>query len=313
YVQDYFPESSKVKMKKLVANLIEEYDISIESLDWMSKKTKKEAKKKLANMMLKIGYPDHWRDYSKLIIKKDDLIGNLIRSSEFEYNRNVNKLGKPIDRSEWAMTPQTVNAYYNPEFNEIVFPAAILQPPFFNPNIDDAANYGGIGAVIGHEISHAFDDQGSQYDDQGNLRNWWTSSDRKNFKAKTAQLVKQYNSYSPIKGYHVNGELTLGENIADNSGLSIAYKAYYLSLGGKKAPIIDGMTGYERLYANWAQVWCMKIRDKQALVYLKTDPHSPPKFRANGALSNQDSFYKAYNIKPGDKMYIKPQDRVSIW
>ncbi len=313
YVAEYFPEENKKKMKELVNNLITEYNLSIESLDWMGKATKLEASKKLATMMLKIGYPDVWRDYSKLIVVKGDLITNVRNSNDFEYYRNINKLGKPIDRSEWEMTPQTVNAYYNPELNEIVFPAAILQPPFFNVLADNAVNYGGIGAVIGHEISHAFDDQGSQYDEKGNLRNWWTAEDRKKFKEKTTQLVKQYNGYSPVTGYYVNGELTLGENIADNSGLAITYKAYHLSLAGKNPPVINNLTGDQRLYMGWAQVWKSITRKQQELEYLKTDPHSPARFRCDGALSNQDGFYRAFNVESGDKMYLKPNDRVSIW
>lgn len=313
YVNEYFPEENKNKMKVLVNNLITEYNLSIESLDWMGQETKLEAKKKLSTMMLKIGYPDKWRDYSKLIILKDDLIGNAKNISDFEYNRNLNKLGKPVDRSEWEMTPQTVNAYYNPELNEIVFPAAILQPPFFNESADPAVNYGGIGAVIGHEISHAFDDQGSQYDEKGNLRNWWTALDKKRFKEKTTQLVKQYTGYSPVAGYHVNGELTLGENIADNSGLAIAYKAYHLSLNGESAPVINNLTGDQRLYMGWAQVWRNKSRTQQEIESLKTDPHSPARFRCDGALSNQDGFYKAFNVESGDKMYLSPDNRVSIW
>jgi predicted metalloendopeptidase len=211
------------------------------------------------------------------------------------------------------MTPQTINAYYNPEMNEIVFPAAILQPPFFDANADDAVNYGGIGAVIGHEISHGFDDQGAQYDGNGNLRDWWTEADHKNFKAKTTALVNQYNAFEPLPGYHVNGELTLGENIADNSGLAIAAKAYKISLKGKKAPVIDGMTGEQRLYAGWAQVWRSKMREQQQIVQVKTDPHSPGQYRANGTLRNQPGFYEAFKVKQGDKMYLAPQERVIIW
>jgi predicted metalloendopeptidase len=246
-------------------------------------------------------------------VARDDLVGNVMRSHEVEYNRELNKLGKPIDRDEWGMTPQTINAYYNPEMNEIVFPAAILQPPFFDANADDAVNYGGIGAVIGHEISHGFDDQGSQYDGDGNLRDWWTEADHKNFAAKTKMLVNQYNQFEPIPGYHVNGELTLGENIADNSGLAIAYKAYKISLKGKKAPVIDGLTGEQRLYMGWAQVWRTKMREQQQIVQVKTDPHSPGQFRANGTLRNQPGFYDAFKVKQGDKMYLAPKDRVIIW
>lgn len=313
YVDQYFTDSSKIKIKQIVNNLIKEYNISINSLDWMTPRTKIEARKKLATMLLKIGYPDKWQDYTKLSIKEDDLVGNLFSSNKFEYYRNINKLGKPLDTGEWEMSPQTVNAYYNPEINEIVFPAAILQSPFFDVVADNATNYGGIGAVIGHEISHAFDDQGSQYDANGNLRNWWTKQDKINFRGKTRKLIKQYGSYSPFTGYYVNGKLTLGENIADNAGLSIAYKAYYLSLANQTAPIIDGLSADQRLYTNWAQIWRTKIRQKQALVYLKTDPHAPAQFRTNGSLSNQNAFYKAYHVESTDKMYIKMQDRVSIW
>lgn len=313
YVEQYFPPENKARMETLVQNLISAYRQSITTLDWMSPATKQQAQKKLSTLMIKIGYPKKWRDYSALEIKKDDLIGNDIRSAQFEYQYQLNKLGKPVDRDEWEMTPQTVNAYYNPSLNEIVFPAAILQPPFFNVHADDAVNYGGIGAVIGHEISHGFDDQGSQYDEVGNLRNWWTKADHAQFKKKTSALIAQYNAYSPVKGYNVNGELTLGENIADNSGLAIAYKAYHLSLGDKEAPVIDGLTGDQRLYLGWAQVWRSKVRDAQAIVYIKTDPHSPAQFRGNGAVVNQPGFYKSFDVKPGDKMYLPPEQRVIMW
>lgn len=313
YVNKFFPKENKVAMEQLVANLVTAYSQSIESIDWMMPETKNHAKKKLATMALKIGYPNKWRDYSSLEIKKDDLIGNVIRASMFEYDRNINKLGKPVDREEWGMTPQTVNAYYNPELNEIVFPAAILQSPFFNIEVDSAVNYGGIGAVIGHEISHAFDDQGSQYDEIGNLNNWWTIEDKKRFEAKTKKLVEQYNQYSPLQGYNVNGELTLGENIADNSGLAIAYKAYQLSRQGKFDNIINGTTGEQRLYLGWAQVWRSKVRDEQIIANIKSDPHSPAKYRSNGTLRNQPGFYKAFGVKESDKMYLSPKERVIIW
>lgn len=313
YVEKHFSADKKQRMDALVQNLIQAYDQSISQLDWMSPETKVQAKKKLSSLSIKVGYPKKWRDYSALEIKDGDLIGNVIRASEFEHQDDLDKLGKPVDRDEWFMTPQTVNAYYNPSSNEIVFPAAILQPPFFNIDADDAVNYGGIGSVIGHEISHGFDDQGSQFDELGNMRNWWTAQDHKRFKAKTQALVAQYNAYEPIAGYHVNGELTLGENIADNSGLSIAYKAYQISLAGKTAPVIEGRTGEQRFYMGWAQVWRAKTREAQAIVYLKTDPHSPDKVRANGALVNQAPFYDAFKIKEGDKMYLSPEKRVSIW
>ncbi len=313
YVEQYFPAERKVRMEAMVRNLLAAYQQSINTLDWMSPATKKQAQAKLAKFTTKIAYPNHWRDYSAMSIDKDDLIGNVRRSREFNYNRELNKLGKPIDRDEWGMTPQTVNAYYNPELNEIVFPASILQPPFFDAGADDAVNYGAIGAVIGHEISHGFDDQGAQYDGDGNLRDWWTAADHKNFAAKTRQLVAQYNGYSPVKGYNVNGELTLGENIADNSGLAIAFKAYKLSLHGKKAPEIDGYTGEQRFFIGFAQVWRMKMREAQQLVSLKVDPHSPGQFRANGALRNQPGWYRAFGVKKGDKMYLPPKERVIMW
>jgi predicted metalloendopeptidase len=316
YVAKYFPPESKARMDQLVQNLLAAYKADIDTLDWMGPETKQKAKEKLAKFTPKIGYPVKWRDYSSLQITKGDLIGDMINAQVFEYNRNLNKLGKPIDRDEWGMTPQTINAYYNPEMNEIVFPAAILQPPFFNPKADDAVNYGGIGGVIGHEISHGFDDQGSQYDGDGNLINppgWFTQQDLDRFKAKTHALVEQYAAYEPVPGYHVNGELTLGENIADNSGLAIAYKAYKLSLGGKEAPVIDGMTGDQRFYAGWAQVWRGKARDTELVVRLKSDPHSPSEVRGTQPILNQAPFYDAFGVKEGDKMYLAPDKRVSIW
>lgn len=313
YVAKHFPPEHKAKMEKLVANLLLAFKQSVNTLEWMSPATKKQAQAKLATFVPKIGYPNKWRDYSALVIKKDDLIGNSMRANQFAKQIEINKLGQPIDREEWGMTPQTVNAYYNPELNEIVFPAAILQAPFFDANADDAVNYGGIGAVIGHEISHGFDDQGAQYDEKGNLRDWWTKDDHKKFAKKTAALVKQYNSYSPLPGYFVNGELTLGENIADNSGLAIAYKAYHLSLGGKAAPMLDGFTGDQRLYMGFGQVWQSKMREASTLVQIKTDPHSPAEFRGNGTITNQTNFYKAFSVKKGDKMYLAPEKRVTIW
>ncbi|HEV7814826.1 MAG TPA: M13-type metalloendopeptidase [Janthinobacterium sp.] len=313
YVEQYFPAERKARMEALVKNLLAAYKQSIDKLDWMSPATKKQAQIKLSKITTKIGYPNKWRDYSSLTVSKDDLLGNVRSANEFEYKRELNKLGKPIDRDEWGMTPQTINAYYNPEMNEVVFPAAILQPPFFDAKADDAVNYGAIGAVIGHEISHGFDDQGAQYDGDGNLRDWWTAADHQHFAAKTKQLVEQYNAFSPVKGYFVNGQLTLGENIADNSGIAIAYKAYHLSLNGKSAPVLDGYTGDQRFYIGFAQVWRMKMREAQQLVRLKTDPHSPGQFRANGPMRNQPGFYEAFGVKPGDKMYLAPKDRVIMW
>jgi predicted metalloendopeptidase len=313
YVAKYFPPERKARMEELVKNVLAAYRESIDQLDWMGPDTKKEAQAKLAKFTPKIGYPNKWRDYSRLTVKQDDLVGNVMRSHEVEYNRELNKLGKPIDRDEWGMTPQTINAYYNPEMNEIVFPAARLQAPLYDADAEPAINYGAVGISIGHEISHAFDDQGAQYDGDGNLRDWWTEADHKNFAAKTRMLVNQYNQFEPIPGYHVNGELTLGENIADNSGLAIAYKAYKISLKGKKPPVIDGLTGDQRLYMGWAQVWRMKMREQQQIQQVKTDPHSPGQFRANGTLRNQPGFYDAFKVKQGDKMYLAPQERVIIW
>jgi len=297
----------------LVRHLIEAYRLDINTLEWMSPETKKGAQEKLAKLVPKIGYPDKWRDYSTLSISREDLWGNVTRSTEFEYARDLAKLGHPVDRTEWFMTPQTVNAYYNPVMNEIVFPAAILQPPFFDVHADDAANYGGIVAVIGHEVSHGFDDKGSQYDADGNLRDWFTPEDHARFAAKTKALVAQYNAYEPVAGYHVNGELTLGENIGDNSGLAVAYKAYQLSLGGKPAPVIDGMTGPQRFYLGWVQVWRGKVRDDEAIQRVTVDPHSPPEVRGTATLRNQPGFYSAFGVKPGDKMYLPPAERVEIW
>jgi putative endopeptidase len=313
YVARYFPPQNKARMQELVGNLLAAYRRSIDSLDWMGPATKQQALAKLAKFTAKIGYPDHWRDYSSLRIARNDLVGNVMRARSFEFKRQVAKLGGPVDRGEWEMTPQTVNAYYNPVMNEIVFPAAILQPPFFDMSADDAANYGGIGAVIGHEISHGFDDQGSQYDGDGNLHDWWTPADHEKFAQRTKALVAQYSAYSPLSGYTVNGELTLGENIADNSGLPIAYKAYHLALDGRAAPVIDGFTGDQRFCLGWAQVWRSKARDAETIRLIKVDPHSPPRFRADGALSNLPAFYAAFDVKPGDKMYLPPQQRVMIW
>jgi predicted metalloendopeptidase len=300
-------------MQVLVANLLEAYRQDISTLDWMSAETKVGAQAKLAKLVPKIAYPDQWRDYSALKISRDDLRGNVVRATEFEYRRNLDKLGKPIDRGEWRMTPQTVNASYNSTRNEITFPAAILQPPFFNAAADDAVNYGGIVAVIGHEISHGFDDAGSQFDADGNLQDWFTKADHDKFAAKTKALIAQYDAYEPVPDYHVNGALTLGENIGDNSGLAIAYKAYKISLGGREAPVIDGFSGDQRLYLGWVQVWRGKVREAEAIQRIKTDPHSPPSVRGTAPLRNQAGFYSAFKVKPGDKMYLPPDQRVSIW
>jgi predicted metalloendopeptidase len=313
YVAKYFPPESKDKMEKLVGNLLAAYKQSIDTLDWMGPDTKKQAQAKLATFVPKIGYPKKWKDYSRLQIRRDDLVGNVMRARLLADAREVAKLGKPVDRDEWFMTPQTVNAYYNPAMNEIVFPASILQPPFFDPTADDAANYGGIGAVIGHEISHGFDDEGSRFDGLGNLREWWTAEDRKRFDAKTSILVEQYGAFEPVPGYKVNGELTLGENIADNSGLEIAYKAYHLSLNGQPPLAIDGLSGDERFFLGFAQVWRGKARDQALVQQLKSDPHSPEEIRANGTVRNHPGYYSTFGVKAGDKMYLPPEKRVSIW
>ena len=313
YVARYFPPEHKARMEALVGNLLKAYAQSIDTLDWMSPETRREARAKLAKFTPKIGYPKKWRDYSSLTIAADDLVGNAQRAAAFEHQRQINKLGKPIDRDEWGMTPQTVNAYYNPELNEIVFPAAILQPPFFNANADDAVNYGGIGGVIGHEISHGFDDQGSQYDGDGNLRDWWTQQDHEKFAAKTQALIAQYSAQEPLPGYHVNGALTLGENIADNSGLAIAYKAYQLSLNGQPAPVLDGLTGDQRLFMGWSTVWRGKSREPEAIKRIKTDFHSPAEVRGVQPLENQPAFFTAFDIKAGDKLFNPPEKRIIIW
>ncbi|HEY9101987.1 M13 family metallopeptidase [Chitinimonas sp.] len=313
YVARYFPAEAKAKMDTLVGNLIKAYAQSIDKLAWMSPATKAQAQEKLSKYAVKIGYPSKWRDYSGLEVKAGDLIGNFTRGAEFAYRYDIGHLGKPVDRSEWGMTPQTVNAYYNPNMNEIVFPAAILQPPFFDANADDAVNYGGIGAVIGHEISHGFDDQGSRFDGNGNMREWWQDPDRKAFSGLTARLVSQYNGYSPLQGRFVNGQLTLGENIADLSGLQIAYKAYHLSLEGKDAPVMDGYSGDQRFFIGFAQVWREKVREQARLQWLVIDPHSPSNFRAVGAAVNSDAFHAAFGTKPGDGMFKPEAERIRIW
>jgi putative endopeptidase len=313
YVDKYFPPQNKARMQALVLNLLEAYRRDIDTLDWMSAETKVGAQAKLAKMLPKIGYPDQWRDYGALKISRDDLLGNVIRANAFEYRRNIAKLGKPVDHSEWGMRPQTVNASYNPTRNEITFPAAILQPPFFDAGADEAVNYGGIGGAIGHEMSHGFDDQGSQFDADGNLHDWFTKADHDKFAEKTKALVAQYNAYEPVPEYHVNGALTLGENIGDNSGLAIAYKAYRISLAAHEAPVIDGLSGDQRLYLGWVQVWRGKVREAEAIQRIKTDPHSPPAVRGTAPLRNQPGFYAAFGVKAGDKMYLPPNERVSIW
>jgi len=313
YVTRHFTPKAKSRMSELVENLRNAYGASIDDLAWMSEDTKKAAHVKLAAFTPKIGYPDKWEDYSALVIKSGDLIGNLINSRKVASEKEIAKLGGPIRKWEWHMTPQTVNAYYNPPANEIVFPAAILQAPFFNMKADDAVNYGGIGAVIGHEMGHGFDDQGSKYDAMGNLRNWWTEQDLKEFASRTKSLVEQYAGYQVFDDLNVNGELTLGENIGDLSGVTIAYKAYKASLNGKEAPVIDGLTGDQRFFMGYAQIWRSKIVEKSMRNRVATDPHSPGEFRALGSLSNMDEFYDAFNVKEGDAMYIAPEKRVKIW
>ena len=313
YVEKTFPPDAKARMATMVANLLEAYRQSITSLDWMTPETRKQALEKLAKFTTKIGYPEKWRDYTGLVIARDDLLGNVLRAHKFESDRQVAKLGKPVDRTEWIMTPQTVNAYYNPGMNEIVFPAAILQPPVFDFDADDAVNYGAIGAVIGHEIGHGFDDQGRHYDGTGALREWWTDADAAEFTKRAQKLVAQYNAASPLPDLHVNGELTLGENIGDLGGVSIAYKAYQISLAGKTAPVIDGLSGDQRFFSGWAQFWRSKYREADIRRRILVDPHSPPEFRVNIPLSNVNGFYDAFAVRPGDRMYRPPADRVQIW
>ncbi|CAB4678367.1 unannotated protein [freshwater metagenome] len=315
YVERHFPAAAKKRMEELVANLIEAYRIDISELDWMGAETKKRALEKMSKFTPKIGYPDEWRDYSSLDITADDLIGNVYRATAFEVDRAIAKLGKPVDRNEWHMTPQTVNAYYNPTMNEIVFPAAILQPPFFDIDADDAVNYGGIGAVIGHEIGHGFDDQGSKFDGDGNLTDWWTEADREAFEARTGKLIEQYNQLEPIAapGHHVNGALTIGENIGDLGGLTIAHKAYQISLAGKGAPSLDGFDGYQRLFIGWAQVWRSKNRPEAAIQRIATDPHSPDEHRCNAVLRNLNEFYEAFDVTEKDALWLDPAERVRIW
>ena len=316
YVERHFPAASKVAMDELVANLIEAYRQSIEKLEWMSAETREKALAKLATFRPKIGHPDVWRDYSAVEIDASDLIGNARRATVFEHDRQVSRIGGPIDRDEWHMPPQMVNAYYNPLMNEIVFPAAILQYPFFDPNRDAAANYGGIGAVIGHEIGHGFDDQGSRYDGDGRLQDWWTDADREAFEERTKALIAQYDALVPVglsDENHVNGALTIGENIGDLGGLGIALKAYELSLGGAEAPVIDGYTGVQRLLLSWAQVWRQKSRDAETIRLLTIDPHSPNEFRCNQILSNIDAFYEAFDVTEGDALHLPEDQRVTIW
>ncbi len=313
YVKEHFPPEAKERMLELVGNLISAYEKSINELDWMSDETRAQALDKLSKFRPKIGYPDVWRDYSAVDIEVDDLFGNIERATVAEYDRELARQGGPVDREEWAMTPQTVNAYYMPPLNEIVFPAAILQPPFFNLEADDAVNYGAIGAVIGHEIGHGFDDKGSTFDGDGVMRNWWTDVDRTEFEARTARLVGQYDEYAPFEDLSVNGEFTLGENIGDLGGISIGLLAYTMSLDGEEPPVIDGFTGVQRVFLGYGQVWRSKSRDEALRQQIMTDPHSPAKYRANGAVRNVPEFYEAFNVAEGDAMYLPPEERVKIW
>ena len=314
YVSRHFPPRSKELMDDLVANLLEAYRQSIDELDWMTEETKQRAYEKLGTFRPKIGYPDEFRDYSALLLCADDLLGNVLAATAFETDRELRKIGAPVDRDEWFMLPQTVNAYYNPGTNEICFPAGILQKPFFDADADQAENYGGIGAVIGHEIGHGFDDQGAQYDGLGNLNDWWTEADKTAFEGRSQALVAQYDAFEPrdLPGEHVNGALTVGENIGDLGGLTIALRAYVISLEGQEVPRREDLTGIQRLFLNWAYVWRTKRRKELAQTYLTTDPHSPPEFRANIA-RNLTEFHEAFDVQPGDDLWLDPEDRVRIW
>jgi putative endopeptidase len=316
YVAKHFPPQAKERMDVLVHWLIEAYRESITNLTWMTEETKKKALIKLSKFNPKIGYPSKWKDYSALTIDRNDLVGNVNRASAWQLAKEAAKIGAPLDREEWHMTPQTVNAYYNPGFNEIVFPAAILQAPFFSLDADDAVNFGGIGGVIGHEIGHGFDDQGSKYDGDGALVSWWTDEDRAAFEDLTKMLIAQYDELTPeglSEEYKVNGALTIGENIGDLGGITIAYKAYLMSLEGKEPPVIDGLTGAQRFFMSWGLIWRGKSREAIAIQRLATDPHSPSEFRCNQVASNFDSFYEAFDVRENDAMWLDPAKRVSIW
>jgi len=313
YVEKHFSPEAKTRMEELVENLREAYRQSIVALEWMGEETKVKAIDKLNKFTPKIGYPKKWRDLSSLEIKPDDLFGNAQRAEAFHYQFQIDKLGQPVDRDEWFMNPQTVNAYYNPGMNEIVFPAAILQPPFFNMDADDAINYGAIGAVIGHEMGHGFDDQGAKSNGDGLLENWWSETDLKEFKTRTDKLVAQYNSYTVLDGLAINGSLTQGENIGDLGGLTIAHKAYLISLGGEDAPELDNLSGEQRLFLGWGQVWANLYRDEELRRRILTDPHSPPLYRVNGVLPNMPEFHQAFGVSEGDGMYLPEQERVKIW
>ncbi|HLF30940.1 MAG TPA: M13 family metallopeptidase [Xanthomonadales bacterium] len=313
YVAQHFPPEARQKMEVLVSNVIATLNESLESLQWMSPETRARAQEKLAKFTPKIGYPDEWKDYSDLEIIAGDNIGNLRRAIEWNHQQEIDKLGKPVDRKEWFMTPQTVNAYYDPTKNEIVFPAARLQPPFFQLDADDAINYGAVGGVIGHEISHGFDDSGSKFDGDGNLSNWWTEEDRAAFEELAAALVAQYSEFEPLPGMRVNGELTLGENIGDVSGVAMAYRAYIRSLDGAEPPVIDGFTGPQRFFIGYAMSRKGKYRDEAVIGQLASDPHSPLKYRVNGVYRNLDAFHEAFNTAEGDGMWLPPEQRVRLW
>jgi len=313
YVEKHFPPESKAKMEALVANLRAALEDRLEQLEWLSDDTRKRALEKLATFVPKIGYPDKWKDYSDLEVRRDDLIGNVTRAQVWDWRRRLARLDEPVDRDEWFMNPQRVNAYYNPLNNEIVFPAAILQPPFFDPHADDAVNYGAIGAVIGHEIGHGFDDQGRKFSADGSLDDWWTEADATAFTERTKSLIEQYSEFEALPGLKVNGAITIGENIGDLGGLNMALHAYRLSLNGEEAPVIDGLTGEQRFFLAWAQVWRAKYRDEALRMLVLSDPHSPPYFRVNGAVRNMDEWYEAFGVQPTDELYLPPENRVRIW
>jgi len=313
YVAKYFSPEAKAKVTELVHNLLKAYEADIQTLTWMAPQTRAKALEKIRHFTPKVGYPDTWRDYSALTIVPHDIVADIKNAETFEWNRQLKRIDQPVDRSEWGMTPPTNNAYYNPTLNEIVFPAGILQPPYFDPSADDAVNYGEAGATIGHEISHGFDDQGSKYDAFGVLQNWWTPDDRKNFDARTDMLARQYDGYEPLPGLHINGRLTLGENIADLAGLVIAHKAYQIALGGKPAPVLNGFTGDQRFYIAYGQSWREIWTDGRTRQIVLSNPHSPAKFRVNGVVRNDDGWYAAFDVKPGEALYLPPEQRVKLW